>query len=169
MGADINAKNKDDMTPLHLATKNGMDETVSLLIQMKADIHAKNKDDMTPLHFAAKNGMDKTVSLLIKEGADIHAKNNDNMTALHFATLGNDKTGYYYKNWKWDRASTVRLLIQSGADVNAKTKYNKTPLQLLKKHSGENSWQEIEFLLKYSTYSKLNYSTEEILWNRWKG
>jgi len=40
--ADINAKNKDDWTPLHGAARNGHLSVVEYLVNQKADINAKD-------------------------------------------------------------------------------------------------------------------------------
>ena len=49
-------KNKDSLTPLHLAAEWGHKEIVDLLLTNKADVNAKTKFDDTPLHFAAVYG-----------------------------------------------------------------------------------------------------------------
>ncbi|EAY01509.1 ankyrin repeat protein, putative [Trichomonas vaginalis G3] len=48
-GADINAKDKDGWTPLHLAAIKNSKETAEILISNGADINAKDKDGLTPL------------------------------------------------------------------------------------------------------------------------
>ena len=47
-GADVNAKNNDGKTPLHIIKKS---ETIAqMLIDAGADVNAKNKKGYTPLH-----------------------------------------------------------------------------------------------------------------------
>ena len=48
-GADINGRNKDDNTALHLAVFLGRAETVELLLKNGADVNAKNDDGATPV------------------------------------------------------------------------------------------------------------------------
>ena len=51
-GVDINEKNKNKWTALHLAASNGKKDMVEYLIAKGADIHAKNNEQWTALHFA---------------------------------------------------------------------------------------------------------------------
>ncbi len=55
MGANVNAKNMDDATPLHYAGANGRLKIAKLLIEAGADKKAKNKVGMTPLDMAKIN------------------------------------------------------------------------------------------------------------------
>ena len=43
-GADVNAKDKEGMTPLHQAASNGQQEIVETLIAKGANVNAKNKE-----------------------------------------------------------------------------------------------------------------------------
>ena len=47
--ADINAKNRNDWTPLHYAAKYDRLSIVEYLVNHKADINAINNDSKTPL------------------------------------------------------------------------------------------------------------------------
>ncbi len=73
-GADVNAKNKRGITPLHHAAIKGREGIVKLLINGNADINAKTAKRTTPLHYAAGSGHKEVVELLIAEGADVNAK-----------------------------------------------------------------------------------------------
>ena len=48
-GADINGRNRDDNTALHLAVFLGRAETAELLLKSGADVNAKNDDGATPV------------------------------------------------------------------------------------------------------------------------
>ncbi len=48
-GADINDKEKDDWTPLHLAARESHFEIVHLLIEKEASVNDKENDGLT--HF----------------------------------------------------------------------------------------------------------------------
>lgn len=66
-GADINARNKDGMTPLHAAAWTGQKEAVGLLIEKGTDIDAKNNEGLTALQMASQKGHQSTIKLL-REG-----------------------------------------------------------------------------------------------------
>ena len=82
-GADVNAKDKYGLTPLHHAAWQGRNEIVELLIANGADVNAKDVDGGTPLHYAAWQGRNEIVELLIANGADVNAKDVDGGTPLH--------------------------------------------------------------------------------------
>jgi|ETN07SMinimDraft_1059922.scaffolds.fasta_scaffold27627_4 ankyrin repeat protein len=73
-GADVNAKDKDGFTPLHLAANKGHKEIVKLLIAEGADVNAKDDGGRTPLHGTAYWGRKEIVELLIAKGADVNVK-----------------------------------------------------------------------------------------------
>ena len=119
-GADVNAKDDFDDTPLHSFT--GDAAVISLLLSAGADVNAKNNGGETPLHRVILN-LNRApedvnvfaVSLLLLAGADVNAKDIGGETPLHLAV---------YRN----RASVVSLLLLAGADVNAKDIGDETPL-----------------------------------------
>ena len=57
-GADINIRNKGDLSPLMLACKFGYDNLVNILVEKGADINEKNILGETPLSLAQINGHD---------------------------------------------------------------------------------------------------------------
>ena len=72
-GADINARDEYERTPLHYHAQVNNVEKVALLLERGADMEAQDKYKNTPLHFAEYNA---TAQLLIEKGADINAKDN---------------------------------------------------------------------------------------------
>ena len=73
-GADLNAKENDGWTALHLAACNGKLDCVKALIEAGADLNAKDNDGWTALHLAARYGKLDCVKALIEAGADLNAK-----------------------------------------------------------------------------------------------
>ena len=73
-GADVNAKDRQGMTPLHFAAikrhNKEIKEIVELLIAKGADVNAKTDDGGTPLNAAifAGSWADETADLLRKHG-----------------------------------------------------------------------------------------------------
>jgi len=67
-GADVNAKNFWDWTPLHSAVYRHKD-VVELLIASGADVNARDRSGGTPLSYAQSEGYTEIVGLLRKHGA----------------------------------------------------------------------------------------------------
>ncbi len=105
-GADVNAKAKNGWTPLHVAWRKNVAE---LLIAKGADVNAKAEDGRTPLHGAAGEGNMDVSELLLAKGADVNAKDKDGWTPLHCTT-------------EMNRKDVAELLLAKGTDVNARAK-----------------------------------------------
>ncbi|EAY12721.1 hypothetical protein TVAG_117430 [Trichomonas vaginalis G3] len=132
-GANINEKDIDGKTALHIAARYNCIETVELLISHGANINEKNKDGETSLHIAANNNSKETAELLISNGANINEKNDDAGTALHIAAFENHK-------------ETVELLISHGANINEKNDYGETALHVA---AYNNSKETAEILISH--------------------
>ena len=115
-GADPNAKDDQQSTPLHHAMySDGAISLAKMLIQAGADINAENRDQWTSLHIAAKHQNTEMVQMLVHEGADVHARERENWTPLHVAA-------------KHSSTEMVKKLIDLGADIFAKQKDRWMPL-----------------------------------------
>ena len=132
-GADVNAKNKADATPLDKAIEKNQDETVSLLREHggKATKESKPAEPVSEtvkpeppiakapdisIHHAAKTGNIEAVKQHLNDGADVELKCvNCGGTVLGHAAYGGQK-------------EIAKLLIAKGADVNTKNKDSTTPL-----------------------------------------
>jgi len=122
-GADVNAKDRFEHTPLYLTSN---PDVVKYLVEKGADVYAKDDDGMTPLHAVTlgyvtikeEDDRLKIVKNLIEKGADVNAKDNDGTTPLKFA-ISNIRNG---------RLDIMKYLIEKGADVNAKNNRGNTPL-----------------------------------------
>ena len=71
-GAKVNARDKDGLTPLHMAAaKNATPAVVKVLLANGAKVNARNKDGGTPLHVsAAFSKTPAVVKALLAAGAD---------------------------------------------------------------------------------------------------
>ena len=67
-GANLNAKNNDEGTPLHNAAWKGHVEIAKLLIVKNADVNAKDVEGQTPLDWAEEEKQKETANLLRKHG-----------------------------------------------------------------------------------------------------
>ena len=100
-GADINAKDFSQASPLHHYVYFGSD-LVDFAIKKGADVNAKDIDGWTPLiNLSRTIGFDtddnieiiKTAEILLNAGADINSKDKDGMTAYDNA-LDSDVNNY---------------------------------------------------------------------------
>jgi quinoprotein dehydrogenase-associated probable ABC transporter substrate-binding protein len=78
-------------TPLMLASANGAQALVQVLIKRGADVNAGNAGGVTALMMAAANGRPETVELLVRAGANVQAKTERGDTALSIARAKGDE------------------------------------------------------------------------------
>ncbi len=83
LAADVNAKQHDDMTPLHAAASEGRAELVELLLRHGAHIDPVNTSLRTPLHVGCNRGSKNVIELLVDAGANINAQEKDGNTPTH--------------------------------------------------------------------------------------
>jgi len=112
-GADANAKQWDNQTPLHRAINDGV---ARVLLENGADPNARDSSNRTPLHGAMKWGSAEAVRVLLKNGVDANARDSKNRTPLHVASEKGHLDG-------------VRLLLQHSADIHARDDEGRTPFQ----------------------------------------
>lgn len=118
-GVDVNARDDQGVTPLHLASWAGDTAIMRAMLQtIGVDTNARTTTGRTPLHYAAFRRNDDVVSMLIRTpGIDINARMYEcGHTPLHIAARMGD-------------VPTIRALIEDpGVDVNATAFDGKTPL-----------------------------------------
>jgi ankyrin repeat protein len=99
-GAHINQEGEDGQNALYVASENGQEAAVWMLIEAGACVN--NEDGMTPIQVASNRGHKGIVEMLIQAGADL---NLGDEPALYYASEGGHE-------------DVVRTLILAGADIN---------------------------------------------------
>lgn len=88
VGSKTSAISNSGETLLHLATREGYEAVVKLMIEKgEANIEAANDFSETPLHIAIGRGHTGVVQLLPDKGANSMATNNRKETPLHYAAV----------------------------------------------------------------------------------
>ena len=87
LGANPNATDENDRTPLHVAAKFGVTDVLQALLEAGASVSALDERGHLPIHLAARNGHDSCVQLLIREGSPLRSRNEAGLGALHEALL----------------------------------------------------------------------------------
>lgn len=67
---------KDAATPLFIASQNGHDNIVKMLLQSGADVNITRTDGASPLWIASQMGFDHIVKTLCRKGANIDQVRN---------------------------------------------------------------------------------------------
>jgi len=113
-GADVNAKNDFDATPLIWAA--GDPAKSRLIIERGANVNGRSKQGRMPLMMAARReGNSQLLRFMLAKGADPDAKDGRGNTALMHAAQAGD-------------VKMMRVLTERGADVNAANLFGATAL-----------------------------------------
>lgn len=136
-GADVNAKDRNNRTALHMAVSYGFDQTVEKLIDAGADVNSGPTIAEKPIGRAINNGNIRTLETLINAGAKV-----DGETMKYVAVHGG--------NGRIDIIEMIlRLFISKGIDINVKDRNGMTVLDHLRGRSGiENTIKMLESLRK---------------------
>ncbi|XP_066911304.1 transient receptor potential cation channel subfamily A member 1 homolog isoform X2 [Clytia hemisphaerica] len=109
---------KNENTPLHIASTKGHIKAVEVLLSMGSLIDAKNDQNLTPLHLASKYGRSRIVRLLLEESGTHNIVNDEDdasNTPLHLAALEGHE-------------NVLSILLEKGAAVDARNAMLWTPL-----------------------------------------
>jgi ankyrin repeat protein len=119
LGADVDALDNDNMTPLLCAFEwYGSNEIAQLLMEHGAGVHVRNKKSQTPLHLASRWRHTDVLASLLKLGADVDSSDSDGMTPLLHALVHQNQS------------SAVKLLLKHGASVHVRNRNGQMPLHL---------------------------------------
>lgn len=148
LGADVNTKTWDKITPLHYACANNNLDMVKLFVYKNANTDAKDLKGKTPLHICAEYGLDSIAEFLIHSKAPIHTKDENGKDALYISvekgnylfadmllfyganalTLANDSSGLVQAAVESANLDILILVLDKGAYVNQTDIYNHTPM-----------------------------------------
>jgi len=120
MGGDVNSRDEDDMTPLHIAAASPDSlHLVELFLSRGGDVCAEDDRERTALHLACSrtDSIIAELELLIFHGSDINASDEDGWTPLHNAVENHN-------------LEATELLLKHGADVCAEDDHGRTALHL---------------------------------------
>ncbi|KAJ5642284.1 hypothetical protein N7490_006284 [Penicillium lividum] len=125
LGADVNFRNSDGLTPLSLAVSMCCVEWAKLLLEYGAVVNEKDMKGRSPLHHVADKSYDlaskveELVALLIQHGADVNSRDCYGYTPLHRVVA---------KEWMWETAGD---LLKAGADRCALSHDGKFPYDMV--------------------------------------
>ena len=108
-GARVEAKTREDITPLYMASAYGNPDLIRILLGAGADAKQKGPNGETMLMLAARSGSAESIDLLRKAGADVNAHEPiRGTTALMWAV-------------EQKHPAAVKALLDAGADYAAKS------------------------------------------------
>eukprot|EP00656_Telonema_subtile_P056503 TRINITY_DN9039_c0_g1_i5.p1 TRINITY_DN9039_c0_g1~~TRINITY_DN9039_c0_g1_i5.p1 ORF type:complete len:321 (-),score=83.97 TRINITY_DN9039_c0_g1_i5:160-1122(-) len=160
-GADINARNKDMWTALHLACDDYNDKynAALMLVEHGADPNAQGTRGRTPLHLACykhmKSGQSRAqmIKMLLGNGADANMEWEEG-TPLHASVIS------AYQEPELEEPEVLHALIMANANVNQRAvNDNNTPLQRLVQldENGHDHVDKNVEVLKYLIANKADY------------
>jgi ankyrin repeat protein len=114
-GAQVNALDRFDDTPLILAAWKGFRAVVNILLDNGAILPAEEDQLRELVVYAASAGMARLFDSLVAAGADLEFESRTGGSVLHDAACGTS-------------AKIVASLLELGKDINAIDLYGRTPL-----------------------------------------
>ena len=120
-GGDVNVRDKDRATPLHLASSHQGSRNARMLLDNGAEVNAVNIHGQNPLHSISRKEFtffscsEESARLLLERGVDVNGRDKDETTPLHLACYNGD-------------IGVVEILLNHGAQANAEDIRGQTPL-----------------------------------------
>uniref|UniRef100_A0A0G4IFA0 Uncharacterized protein n=1 Tax=Chromera velia CCMP2878 TaxID=1169474 RepID=A0A0G4IFA0_9ALVE len=122
-GANVNAKDDTDRSPLACAVYKGPREIVDFLLEKGADLHTTNECGYSLLHQAAIGNQRAIAEILLDRGLEVDVRDNGQQTPLCMTTMFfvPDSNPDYPDGIVVDNVEVAELLLDRGADPNAAT------------------------------------------------
>ena len=154
-GADIDARNKEGVTPLAIAVQKNDLETVKLLTAAGADIHTQDTNGNSPLSIALAGSAEMLEAVVNEKNAGFTDSNGN--TPLHLAlicdaplskiqyiislmkdvnTRNKDGNSALFLSILKNRQKVGELLLAKNADIFSTNTNNNSPLRLALKYGG---------------------------------
>ncbi|RUS84382.1 hypothetical protein EGW08_007844 [Elysia chlorotica] len=120
---DIDSKNEEGCTSLHMAASSDMAEAVSLLLSKGADVNIKDPDGATPLFRACMSNSVKSAKLLVKHAPScVHEKSPvSGWVPLHAAAM-------------CGHTQCAKILLDKNAALFPRGMQKETPLDVAEKY-----------------------------------
>ncbi|GAB5355518.1 hypothetical protein AAMO2058_000212400 [Amorphochlora amoebiformis] len=137
-GADVNVKNNEGLTPLHLAIVSNRQEVVQLLLNYRANPAFKDAQGDTSLHLAMQKGTPGILQDLCKaKDSDVDVPNHNGVLPLEIAVVKGD-------------LKSVQTLIAAKADPTKTSKERKVSIAWLAFITENRKPQLLDLLLSSS-------------------
>lgn len=154
-GADVDARNKEGVTPLAIAVQKNDLETVKLLTAAGADIHTQDTNGNSPLSIALAGSSEMLEAVVNESNAGLTDSNGN--TPLHLALLcdaplakiqyiislmkdvntrNKDGNSALFLSILKNRQKVGELLLAKNADIFSTNTNNNSPLRLALKYGG---------------------------------
>ena len=134
-GADINARDKYDATPLiKVMTFASVrpPEVTKCLLEKGADINARDENKRTALIHAVQHGLENIIKMLLEKGADVNIKDCKGMTALDWSAYELDEV---LNPYEVSNPARRELCDKWTRIINLLRKYGAVSVSLLRRES----------------------------------
>ncbi|XP_052775475.1 transient receptor potential cation channel subfamily A member 1-like [Mya arenaria] len=173
-GADLDARDISNSTPLLFAAAEGLTEILDLILNKTVEwkglagkgaiLNHTDNEGNSALHLAVQNNKLEAIDLLLDHGAEINMQTNTNYTPLHMAVIGGhiaivkellyrgadleardgDHMTPVHRCAMYGKTDVLQVLLEKGANINARTSEQMTPLLVA---TWKGHLHVIEFLL----------------------
>jgi len=136
---DVNRRNREEKTALHLSAQYGNEECLKLLLNTnKASIDALKRSDWSPLMLALTKDNLEIVRLLVQNKANLRLRNKDGWNGFHIAV----RTG---------NLNIIKYLLSCDKTIwSTKSNTNRSPLHTA---ALSGNYSVVEFLLDNCDYA----------------